>query len=51
MNRVTEFNIRTKKVKTQILVCDRNELKPPKIILDNDTLQQVDRYKYLGNIK
>jgi len=52
MNRImaTEFNMKISKTKTKILVCYRNETISPQITLDNDTLQQIDEYKYLGNI-
>lgn len=37
------------KLKTKILMCSRNETVKPDIKLDDDTLEAVDEYKYLGS--
>lgn len=39
----------TSKSKTKILVCSRNEASKPDIKLNVETLEVLDKYKYLGS--
>jgi len=44
-----EYNMKINKLKTKILMCNRNKAAKPDIKLDDDTLEAVDEYKYLGS--